>query len=487
MPLSLTRAELMRTRALIGGEWRQTGAAFPVHDPADMGLIAEVSEGDVNLAQAAVDAAASAFATWRVTLAAERARLLRTWFDLIISHREDLARLISREQGKPLAESRAEVDYGAAYVEWFAEEARRADGEVIPSPAAGRRLMTWREPVGVVAVITPWNFPLAMIARKLAPALAAGCTVVAKPAEDTPLTALALIALAEEAGFPPGVVNIVPASREATPAISRTWLEDERVRKISFTGSTAVGRLLAAGSADTLKRLSLELGGDAPFLVFEDADIDAAIAGLLKAKFRNAGQACIAANRILVQDRIHDLFCERLTTAVGALSVGPAAGEAADIGPLINARAARKVVDLVDQAEGMGARRLTAGPVALGGNFVAPTVLTGVTSEMALGCEEIFGPVAAIRRFTAEADAIRLANDSPYGLAAYAFTLDHARIWRLAAALEAGMVAVNEGAISTEVAPFGGIKQSGFGREGSRHGMADYQSIKTFTLGGLGG
>jgi succinate-semialdehyde dehydrogenase/glutarate-semialdehyde dehydrogenase len=483
--LSLHRADLLRTRAWLGGRWTATAATFPVHDPADGSLIAEVAEGDPALAAAATEAAVAAFPAWRATLTGARARLLRRWFDLITRHGEDLARLISREQGKPLAESRAEVAYGAAYIEWFAEEARRADGEVIAPPVAGRRLLTLREPVGVVAVITPWNFPLAMIARKLAPALAAGCAVVAKPAEDTPLTALALFALAEEAGFPPGVLNVVPASREATPAVCEAWLADPRVRKISFTGSTAVGRRLAAGSAETLKRLSLELGGDAPFLVFEDADLDAAVAGLIKAKFRNAGQACIAANRVLVQDSVHDAFCDKLLTAVSALTVGSASGGGADIGPLINARAVDKVLSLVAQAEAAGARRLTEGPVSLGGAFVAPTLLTEVTADMAVSCEEVFGPVVAVRRFGNEAEAIRIANDTPYGLAAYAYTRDQPRTWRLAEALEAGMVAINEGAISTEVAPFGGVKQSGYGREGSSHGLADYQSIKTLTLGGL--
>jgi succinate-semialdehyde dehydrogenase/glutarate-semialdehyde dehydrogenase len=342
-----------------------------------------------------------------------------------------------------------------------------------------------REPVGVVAAITPWNFPMAMIARKLAPALAAGCTVVAKPAEDTPLSALALAVLAEGVGLPAGVLNIVPASRAATPGIAEAWLNDQRVRKISFTGSTAVGKLLARGSAGTLKRLSLELGGNAPFIVFDDADLDAAVAGLMKAKFRNAGQACIAANRILVQAPIYDEFCARFARAVSALTVGSSKAGPADIGPLINRRAVEKVERMVEAAIADGARRVTA-KVEAKGAFVSPVLLTDVTANMNVSCEEIFGPVAALARFETEADAIAAANATPYGLAAYVFTRDAARISRVSAALEAGMIGVNEGAISTETAPFGGVKESGYGREGSSLGLAEYQSVKTITLGGLG-
>jgi succinate-semialdehyde dehydrogenase/glutarate-semialdehyde dehydrogenase len=431
----------------------------------------------------ALEAAAAAFPGWRATLAKDRARLLRGWAARIEQNAEDLARIISREQGKPLAESRVEVAYGVGYLEWFAEEAKRAYGDIIPTPFEGRRLTAVPEPVGVVALITPWNLPFAMLARKVAPALAAGCTVVAKPAEDTPLTALAFAALGEEAGLPPGVVNVTPVSRNGAEAVVDVWLDDARVRKISFTGSTAVGRRLAARSVETLKRLSLELGGDAPFLVFADADIDQVVDGLMKAKFRNAGQTCIAPNRILVQAEVHDRFCERLVAAVRRLTVGSAAEGAFDIGPLIHARAAANVEGLVAEAVAAGARVLAGGTAhPRGGAFVAPTILDGVTGAMRVGCEEVFGPVIPIRTFDSEADAVAIANASPYGLAAYVFTSAR-RGQRIADALETGMVGVNEAIISTETAPFGGVKQSGYGREGSRHGLADYQALKYVCTG----
>lgn len=480
------RSDLIRAGAYVGGRWLEGDRTFAVLDPATGELVAQVIDGDAALARQAVDAAATAFQDWRATTARYRAGVLRRWFELIGRNQDDLARLLSWEMGKPLAEARGEIGYGAAYLEWFAEEAKRSDGEVLASPMPGRRMLTVREPVGVAAVITPWNFPMAMIARKIAPALAAGCAVVGKPAEDTPLSALALAVLAEEAGVPAGVLNLVPASRERTPEVVQAWLDDERVRKVSFTGSTPVGRHLARGSAETLKRVSMELGGDAPFLVFDDADLDVAVDALMKAKFRNAGQACIAANRVLVQAGIHDAFAARVAEAVAALRVGAAADGPADIGPLINARAIEKVERLVADAVAQGARVLTGGArLDRPGFFFQPTVLAEVSPAMALSCEEIFGPVVPIQRFADEDEAVRLANGTPYGLAAYACTADQKRTWRLIDRLEAGMVGINEGSISSEVAPFGGIKQSGYGREGSRHGLDDYQSIKYVCLGGL--
>ena len=419
--------------------------------------------------------------------ARERSRILARWNALLLQHASDLGRLISREQGKPLAEGVGEVHYAASYVEWFAAEAVRAGGEVIAAPVAGRQMLALKEPVGGVAAITPWNFPAAMIARKIAPALAAGCSVVAKPAEDTPLTALALAALAEEAGVPAGVINIVTASRAHAAAVVDVWLADARVRKLSFTGLTPVGQHLARESAATLKKLSLELGGNAPFIVFEDADLDAAIDGLMTAKFRNAGQTCICPNRIFVQDAAHDAFVEKLAARVAALRVGPGSDPQAQLGPLINARAVDKVQRHVRDAVARGARIEVGGGrmPELGANFHQPTVLTGVNAAMAVSSEETFGPLAALSRFADEATVLAEANATPYGLAAYFYTRDVARIARLAAALECGIVGINEGAVSSEAAPFGGIKASGYGREGSRHGLDEYLHIKYLCQGGL--
>jgi succinate-semialdehyde dehydrogenase/glutarate-semialdehyde dehydrogenase len=489
-PLGMERLDLVRTSAFIDGRWLDdpSGRRFPVLNPADGSLIVEVTDGGPDLALAAVDAAARAFQTWRTTTAKARATLLDAWRGLILRHQGDLARLIAWEMGKPLAEALGEVAYGASYIEWFAEEAKHAHGEVIPTALPGRQMLALREPVGVCAAITPWNFPIAMIARKLAPALAAGCTVVAKPAEDTPLSAMALMVLAEEAGLPPGVLNLVPASRERTPQVSQAWIDDARVRKISFTGSTPVGRLLARGAADTLKRLSLELGGDAPFIVFDDADLDVALDALMKAKFRNGGQTCVAANRVLVQGGVYDAFAERVAEAAGRLTVGAAQDGAFDIGPLINARALDKVERLVAQAVAGGARVLAGGARAPGaGAFHQPTVLADMPADMRGSCEEIFGPVVALARFATEDEAVALANHTAFGLAAYLCSRDMARVWRVAGQLEAGMVGVNEGAISSEAAPFGGVKQSGYGREGSSHGLAEYQTLKYVCIGGLGG
>lgn len=488
-PLDLVRPDLLRRRAFVGGEWVGGewvggGGTFAVLNPADDSLVADVADADAVLAARAVDAAAHAFETWRATTAAERARVLRAWHGLVLSHAEDLARLLSREQGKPLAEARGEIAYGAGYIEWFAEEARRTYGDVIPSPRAGTRILTIKEPVGVAAVITPWNFPMAMIARKAAPALAAGCTVVAKPAPETPLSALALAVLAQEAGVPNGVLNILPTSRAAE--VGGAWMADARVRKLSFTGSTAVGKRLAADSAPTLKRLSLELGGDAAFIVFEDADLDLAVEALMAAKFRNAGQACIAANRVYVQAGVYEPLLERLVARVSSLTVGAASDGPADIGPLIHPGAVHKTEALVRDAVERGARLLLGGAARPGpGSFFAPTILADVSPDTVCACEEIFAPVLAISRFDDESEAVARANASPFGLAAYVCTSDAGRIWRLSARLEAGIIGVNEGAVSTEVAPFGGIKQSGYGREGSKYGLADYQTIKSISWGGL--
>ncbi|WP_265920910.1 NAD-dependent succinate-semialdehyde dehydrogenase [Cupriavidus nantongensis] len=489
--LTLSEPTLLRSQNLIDGQWRDAGlgARLAVTDPATAEVFANVADSDAGDARLAVDAAAAAFPAWSRRPARERAQLLKRWHALILAHQEDLARIISTEQGKPLKEARGEVQYGASYVEWFAEEATRICGDIVAEAVPGRKLLVLKEPAGVVAAITPWNFPLAMIARKIAPALAAGCTVVAKPAEDTPLTALALAWLAQQAGMPAGVVNIVTASREHTPGVVDAWLSDSRVRKVTFTGSTPVGKHLARESAATLKKLSLELGGNAPFIVFDDADLDAAVDGLMASKFRNGGQTCVCPNRVYVHDTVHDDFVERLARRVGALHVGPATEDAAQIGPMINARAVDKIARHVEDAVARGARVVTGGKrvrSADGPHYYAPTVLVDATPAMELSCEETFGPVAPIFRFRDEAEVIRDANDTPFGLAAYFYSNDIRRIWRVAQALETGMVGINEGAIAAEAAPFGGVKESGYGREGSRHGLDDYMHTKYLCQGQLG-
>ncbi|MDN7999370.1 NAD-dependent succinate-semialdehyde dehydrogenase [Burkholderia multivorans] len=489
MSLALSRTELLRTANLIDGTWRDAldGRRYAVDDPATLDRVADVPDSAAADARAATDAAARALPAWRATPARERAAILRAWHAAIVAHTDDLAKLMSREQGKPLAEARGEVAYGASYVLWFAEEATRTYGDVIPQQQRGKRLSAIKEPIGIVAAITPWNFPLAMIARKIAPALAAGCTVVAKPAEDTPLTALALAFLAQEAGVPPGVLNMIAASRERGVDAVADWLADARVRKITFTGSTPVGKLLARESAATLKKLSLELGGNAPFIVFDDAELDAAVDGLMAAKFRNGGQTCVSPNRVYVQAGVYDTFAEKLAARVGALKVAPASDPAAQIGPMINARAVDKIARHVDDARERGARVLTGGKrlPALGPHYYAPTVLADATADMQLACEETFGPVVALFRFENEAQAIDAANDTPYGLAAYFYTQDVRRIARVSAQLETGIVGINEGALASEAAPFGGVKESGYGREGSRYGLDDYLSIKYLCQGGL--
>ena len=488
MSLSIRRDDLLPGRNYIG-RWcdAEDGRRFDVTDPATDAVFASVPDSGAVDARAALDAAQAAFPTWRALPAKQRAQILKRWNDLIVAHQEDLGRLISREQGKPLAEGRGEVAYASSYVEWFAEEATRANGDVIPAPVPGRRMFALKEPVGVVAVITPWNFPAAMIARKIAPALAAGCTVVAKPAEDTPLTSLALVRLAEEAGLPAGALNIVTASRERAAEVVDVWLDDARVRKISFTGSTPVGKHLARRSADTLKKLSLELGGNAPFIVFDDADLDAAVDGLMAAKFRNGGQTCVSPNRVFVQAGVHDRFVDKLGARIAALKVGPASDEASQIGPMINAKAVDKIERHVRDAVERGARVVVGGQrlVALGRNYFAPTLLTGADAAMACSCEETFGPVVPVTRFETETEVVAAANGTPFGLAAYFYSNDVRRIWRLADALESGLVGINEGALAAEAAPFGGVKESGYGREGSVHGLDDYLHLKYLCQGQL--
>lgn len=488
----IKRSDLFPTRNFIAGEWRAAHADrwLAVSDPASGSEFAQVPDSGADDARAAADAAHAALPDWRARPARERAAVLKRWHALIETHAEDLARCISREQGKPLAEARGEVAYGASYVEWFAAEAVRAGEDLIPAPVRGRRMLVIREPVGIVAAITPWNFPLAMIARKIAPALAAGCTVVAKPAEDTPLTALALVRLLEEAGAPAGTINITTTGRAGAAACVREWLVDSRVRKVTFTGSTAVGKYLARESAETLKKVSLELGGNAPFIVFADADLEAAVEGLLRAKFRNGGQTCVSPNRVYVEEPVFERFARALTERVAALRVGPASRPDSQIGPMINARAVDKIESHVQDALALGARVLTGGrrlrnTIADGPHYYEPTVLADANPAMMLFREETFGPVVPLFRFSTESEAIAQANDTVHGLAAYFYARDAARIWRVANALETGMVCINEGVLSSEAAPFGGIKESGYGREGSRYGLDDYMHTKYLCEGEL--
>ncbi|CZF80706.1 Succinate-semialdehyde dehydrogenase [NADP(+)] GabD [Grimontia celer] len=477
---------LIRDKAFIGGDWvdSESGKTYPVFDPAYTNIIAHVPEMGESDTQAAIDAAQKAFGNWRTTTAKQRSEKLMNWFNLIMENQSDLAALITQESGKPLAESIGEVGYGASFIQWFAEEGKRTYGDVIPTTAIDRRLQTIKQPVGVCAAITPWNFPIAMITRKVAPALAAGCTIVVKPAEATPLSALALASLAQEAGIPDGVINVVTASHGAE--VGKVLCNSADVRKLSFTGSTAVGKTLIKQCADTVKRVSMELGGNAPFIVFDDADIDAAVEGALASKFRNAGQTCVCANRILVQSGIYDAFAEKFANAVSNLKVGAGLEPRNQIGPLINRSALDKVESHIRDALVLGARRLTGGAShSLGGLFYQPTVLADVTPAMRIASEETFGPVAPLFRFEDEAQAIAMANDTEYGLAAYFYSRDIQRCLRVSEALEYGMVGVNEGVISNEVAPFGGVKASGLGREGSRQGIEEYLETKYVCFGGL--
>jgi succinate-semialdehyde dehydrogenase/glutarate-semialdehyde dehydrogenase len=477
--------ELVETAAFIDGLWIEAEQTFQVLNPADGSVIAEVADLGASETKVAIEAAHRAFPTWAAKTAKERGAILRKWSDLMLAHAEALARLMTAEQGKPLAESRGEVAYGAAFIDWFADEAKRAYGHTIPSPTPGKRLVTIKQPVGVCAAIAPWNFPIAMITRKVGPALASGCTVVVKPAAETPLCALAIARLAVEAGVPAGVLNVVTGKDSA--GIGKALCDDARVRKLSFTGSTPVGKTLYAQCAGTMKKLSLELGGNAPFIVFDDADLEAAVDGAIASKYRNTGQTCVCANRLLVQSGIHDAFVARLTEKVGAMKVGPGTGEGVVIGPLINDKAIAKVEKLVKEAVAQGAKATVGGDRhALGGLFWQPTVLVDATPDMRLFQEEIFGPVAPIVKFETEQDAIDLANATPFGLASYFYSRDVARCWRVAEAIEAGMVGINEGIISTEVAPFGGVKDSGLGREGSSEGLDEYLETKYLCFGGVG-
>jgi succinate-semialdehyde dehydrogenase/glutarate-semialdehyde dehydrogenase len=481
----LTDHALLHEQLLIDGAWRDgaTRERDPVVDPATGDEVARVARGTREDAGRAIAAADAALAGWASTPAKARAAALRAWHDLIVEHADDLAVLLTTEQGKPLAEARGEILYGATFIEWYAEEAKRAYGEIIPSPADGRRLLTLRTPVGVCAAITPWNFPMAMIARKAAPALAAGCTMVVKPAPATPLSALAMGDLALRAGIPAGVLNVVCGPAEEVGGELAT---SSLVRKLTFTGSTPVGKLLMRQASETVKRVSLELGGNAPFIVFDDADLDAAVEGAIASKFRNAGQTCVCANRILVQDGVYDAFVERFSAAVERLRVGNGFEDGVEQGPLIDDRAVAKVVEHIDDAVAQGAAiAVGGGPHELGGTFFQPTVLTGATPEMRIAVEETFGPVAPIFRFATEQEGVALANATESGLAAYFYARDLGRVWRVGEALEFGVVGVNTGLISYEGAPFGGVKQSGLGREGSRHGLDDYLEITYLCVDGL--
>ena len=485
--LKLDNNSLIRDQAYIDGEWRgaRTGARFAVRNPATHEVITEVADLDEQDVREAIEAADRAFATWRSKTAKERAAILRKWYDLMMASQEDLAQLMTAEQGKPLAESRGEIAYGASFIEWFAEEGKRIYGDVIPTNAHGRRIIVVKEPIGVVGAVTPWNFPNAMITRKVGPALAAGCTVVVKPAQLTPLSALALAELAHRAGLPKGVFNVVPSTKSSR--VGKELTTNPLVKKFSFTGSTEVGKQLMAQCASTVKKVSLELGGNAPFIVFDDADLDAAVKGAILSKFRNMGQTCVCANRFLVQDGVYDAFAEKLKKAVAALKVGDGAAAGVEQGPLINMAAVEKVESLIADGVKHGARIELGGKRHnLGGTFFEPTILRDATPEMAFAREEIFGPVVTLFRFAKDEDAIRMANDTEYGLAAYFYARDVGRIFKVLEGLQYGIVGVNEGIISTEVAPFGGMKESGIGREGSKYGIDDFVQIKYVAMGGLG-
>jgi succinate-semialdehyde dehydrogenase / glutarate-semialdehyde dehydrogenase len=473
---------LFKTRAWIDGEWSGGTTEFAVLDPADNAEITRVTNSGADEARRAIAAAHAALPAWRALTGKERAAVLRRWFDLVTEHADDLAVIMTAEQGKPLAEARGEVAYGASFLEWFAEEAKRVNGDVLASPAADRKLVVLKQPIGVCASITPWNFPIAMITRKVAPALAAGCTIIVKPAEQTPLCALALAELAQRAGVPRGVFNVLTADATNSIEIGKVLCESDVVRHLSFTGSTPVGRILMQQCAPTVKKIALELGGNAPFIVFDDADLDAAIEGAMISKYRNAGQTCVCTNRFYVHDAVHDAFVSKLAVASRTIRVGNGFEKGVTQGPLIDAAAVEKVQQQIGDATAKGATLVTGGKVREG-RFVEPTVLANVTRDMLIAHEETFGPVAAVFRFEEEADVIRLANDTEFGLAAYFYSRDLARVWRVAEALEYGMVGINTGLISNEVAPFGGVKQSGLGREGSKYGIDEYVELKYLCIG----
>ncbi len=475
---TLKDPSLLRHQAYIDGEWQaaQSGATFDVLDPATGASLGSVPSMGAAETARAIDAAQAAWPAWRKKTAKERAVILRRWFDLMMANSDDLAMILTTEQGKPLAEAKGEIAYAASFLEWFGEEGKRVSGDTLPSPAADKRIVVVKEPIGVCAAITPWNFPAAMITRKVGPALAAGCPIVVKPAESTPFSALAMAVLAERAGVPKGVLNVVTGDPKA---IGAEMTSNPIVRKLSFTGSTAVGRLLMAQSASTVKKLSLELGGNAPFIVFDDADLDAAVEGAIASKYRNNGQTCVCTNRFYVHERIYDAFAAKLAAAVSTLKIGRGIESGVTLGPLIDEAAVKKVESHIGDALSKGASLVTGGKRhALGHGFFEPTVLTGVTSEMKVAREETFGPLAPLFRFSSDEEVVRLANDTEFGLAAYFYSRDIGRVWRVAEALEYGMVGINTGLISNEVAPFGGVKQSGLGREGSHYGIDDYVVIK---------
>ena len=484
--MELQDPTLLRTQAYVGGEWidADSGATFDVTDPATGEVVASVADLGVDETRRAVDLAEVAQKGWAARTAKDRGAVLRRWYELFLEHKEDLALIMTSEMGKPIGESRGEVVYAANFIDWFAEEGKRAYGEVIPTHDPTKRLLVLKQPVGVVSAITPWNFPQAMITRKVAPALAAGCASLVRPASETPLSALAAAELADRAGLPPGLLNVIPATD--SPAVGRELTTNPTIRKISFTGSTPIGKLLLGQAAGTVKKASMELGGNAPFIVFDDADIDAAVEGAIVSKYRNSGQTCVCANRFLVQDGVYDEFAKKFAEAVADLKVGPGIDESSEIGPLVNEDAIDKVEELVQAALAEGAGVLTGGRRhALGRTYYEVTVLTDVTPDMAIHGEEIFGPVAPLFRFSTEDDAIAIANDTEYGLAAYFYAADMGRIWRVSESLEYGMVGVNTGLISTEVAPFGGFKESGIGREGSHHGLDEYLETKYVAIGGI--
>ncbi len=482
--LGLADAALFREACYIDGQWvTSAGRVITVDNPATGAIIGTVPSLGAADTQRAIEAANAALPGWRARTAKERSVILRRWFDLMLDHQQDLARLMTIEQGKPLAESQGEVTYAASFLEWFAEEAKRVYGDVIPGHQHDKRIVVLKQPVGVVACITPWNFPLAMITRKAGPALAAGCTVVLKPASATPFSALALAELAERAGVPKGAFNVITGP---SGEVGGELTGNPIVRKLSFTGSTEIGKLLMAQCAGTVKKLSLELGGNAPFIVFDDADLDAAVQGGIASKYRNTGQTCVCTNRFLVQDGVYDAFAKRLSEAVRALKPGPGLDAGSTQGPLIDAAAVAKVEEHIRDATSRGAVIAVGGHRhALGGRFFEPTVLTGVTTDMAVAREETFGPVAPLFRFRTDEEAVALANDTEFGLAAYFYGRDLARVWRVAEALEYGIVGINTGIISTEVAPFGGVKESGVGREGSKYGIEEFLEIKYLCLGGI--
>jgi succinate-semialdehyde dehydrogenase/glutarate-semialdehyde dehydrogenase len=476
---------LLKTRAYIDGKWvdADSGETLPVLNPANGQAIAEIAKCGTAETRRAIEAAERAQVAWRQKTAKERAAILRRWFNLMMENQEDLARILTAEQGKPLAEARGEVAYGASYIEWFAEEAKRIYGDTIPAPGNDKRVVVIKQPVGVVACITPWNFPNAMLTRKIAPALAAGCTVVCKPANETPLSAFAFVELAERAGVPAGVINIVAG---VTREIGAELTGNPIVRKLTFTGSTEVGKLLMEQCAGTVKRTSMELGGNAPFIVFDDADLDEAVKGAIICKFRNAGQTCVCANRILVQEGVYDEFSKKLQEAMSGLRLGDGSEEGVNVGPLINEGAANDVLEFVDDAVAKGASVAAGGGRSdLGACYVLPTVLTDVSTDMRVFREEIFGPIAPLFKFKTEEEAIEMANDTEFGLACYFYSRDVGRIWRVGEALEYGIVGINEGIISNEMAPFGGVKESGQGREGSKYGLDDYLEIKYMCVGGI--